>query len=295
MVLRLILLLPAVLLMAACSVQFDPYQRGATSDEIGAFVEARFERNSREAIFFTGLRSAIDAKDGTALLPLLAPAIIADTVETDMAQFFAQFPDLPLERADLVTYRFNLDQSGDGPDQLSVTAEYVYNYETAQPVFLTVTGEAAGSDPIRAVNLRSQVLDPANWTPPKQLGPIRQGVRAIAYATPVILFLAFAFWLAMPRLKHRYLWLVAIFATTPTFTFNWATQSLNALAPTLEQGDDGIWRFEAVEWIVTGVQVSRLGDYHPWIITVGMPLGACWFLFRAMAGRLERKSAPEKT
>lgn len=291
--LRLVLLVPAVLLTAACSVQFEPYKRGATSEEIGAFVDARLSQNSREATFFSALRGAIDAKDGTALLPLLAPAIVADTVEADMAQFFAQFPDLPLQHADLVTYRFNLDQSGDGPDQLSVTAEYVYLYETAQPVFLTVTGEAAGSDPIRAIILRSQVLNPANWAPPEELGPIRKGVRVIAYATPVILFLAFSIWLAMPRLKHRYFWLIAIFATTPTFTFNWATQSLNALAPSLERGDDGIWRLEAVEWIVTGVQLSRLGDYHPWIITIGLPLGACWFLFRAGAGRLERKPQPE--
>ncbi|WP_300528439.1 hypothetical protein [Maricaulis sp.] len=289
MLLRLLLLLPAVVMTAACSVQFEPYQRGDTTEEIAAYIEVRFGQNAREAAFFSALEDAVTDKDGPALLPLLAPRIISDSIDSDMASFFGEFPDTAPQRSDIVTYRFNRDQSGNGPDQLSVTAEFVYIYADTNPVFMTVSGEAAGSDPIRVINLRAQPLDPRNWAAPAELGPIRQAVRAIAYATPVILILAFALWLAMPRLKHRYLWLIAIFATTPTFTFNWASQSINALAPTLERSDEGVWRIELVEWIITGVQLSRVGDYHPWIITIGLPLGASWFLFRAIAGRLEKK------
>lgn len=293
---RIICLLPLLWLVSACSIQFAPYERGYTPDEIAVIADERFREHSREEAFVTGVVNAVLDRDGEALTTYLNPAVVTATIDRDLDGFYNQFPTRAPDRLDMITYQSNLSQTGNGPDTLTIRVEYVFVYSDFSPVFLTMTGQAQGADRITASNLRSQILDSANWSAPADLGTLRQTVRALGIISPLILVIAFASWVAVARrLRRRLVWLFVLLATTPSFAFNWASQEIQLLAPSLE-GIDGITRFELIEWIVTGVQVSRAGDYQPWVITVGLPVGALWFLFLLVSRRIEMKPelAPTK-
>lgn len=292
MSIRVLILVPLMVLLTGCSVQFSPYQRGLSPEEIDAFARQRFQLHEREQVFVDAMLNAVRDRNGEALTALLSPTIIAPTLERDLAGFYGQFPTRTPERIDMVTFQSNLNQVGTGPDTLTLKVEYVFVYENFAPVFLTVTGQAEGAEDIRAINVRSQTLDPSYWQVTGEDGTLRKVIRWIAIGTPITLVIAVSFWLANLRhMRRPIIWLITLLATTPTFAFDWATQNFSLLAPSLDQ-IEGIWRFEGVEWIVTGVQVTRGGDYHPWIITIGLPLGALWFLFKMMTGGVERRVLP---
>lgn len=286
---RVFILLPVIWLLAGCSMQFAPYQRGPSPAAIEAFAAQRFEEHEREKAFVYGIFDAVRNQNRDALVSYLSPAVIRPTLERDLTGFYGNFPTRAPARVDMVSFQSNLNQQTGAADTLTLKVEYVFVYETFDPVLLTVTGEAAGAGPLQAVNVRSQTLNPYHWSAPGELGTQRQIVRALAIASPLTLILAFSLWIAVAgRIRRRAIWLVALLSTTPTFVFNWSTRDWSLLAPAFEK-IDGIWRFEAVEWIVTGVQVSRTGDYHPWLITIGLPIGALWFLFKLASGSIERR------
>lgn len=295
---RFQVLLIAILAMslAGCSAQLQPYERGLTPDQISSFAEARFTEHHRERDFVQGVLGSVQTEDRDTLILYLAPGLISPTLDRDMDGFFSNFPSRAPQRVDMVGYHTNLDQQTGSPDRLTLNVEYVFDYEGYGPVFLTVTGVADGANSLRIINLNSQLLEVGQWQPRGALGSIRQSVRVLAIASPIILLIALAVWMVNARrLRRRLIWLITLLATSPTFAFNWASQHLSVRAPALSF-TDGVWSFDLVEWIPLGIRLEKTGDYSPWIITVGLPVGALFFLFQVLNRGVEfRDQGPAAT
>lgn len=279
-------------LLSACSAKLNPYERGLTTEQIEIRAQARFEDHHRERDFVQGVLGSVRAQDRETLIRFLAPSLVSPTIQRDFDSFFSNFPNRAPQTIDMVGYQTNLEQQTGRADRLTLQVEYVFNYEGYGPVYLTMTGVADGAASLRAINLNSSLLDAAQWQPQSQLGTTRQLVRVLAIASPLILLIALAVWVSRARqLRRRLIWLVVILATSPTFAFNWASRDFNILAPTLES-IDGVWHFDLVQWVPFGLQLAKSGDYAPWIITIGLPLGALWFLIKLASGRIELRTTP---
>lgn len=287
-----IIIVISAVFLAGCSMHLDPYQRGSSTEEIERFAEERFETQHRERDFVRGVLGSVRAQDRETLVRFLAPNLVSPTLQRDLDGFFGNFPSNRPATVEMIGYQTNLDQQNGRPDRLTLRVEYIFDYEGYGPVLFSMTGLAEGAASLRAINLQSRLVERAQWQPQGTLGSTRQTVRVLGIAAPLILVLALLVWLRMAsRLRRRLIWLGALLATSPTFSFNWASQDIQLLAPRLTQSD-GRWDFDLIAWIPTGVQFAKAGDYNAWIITIGLPLGALWFLFKTLTKRIELREEP---
>jgi hypothetical protein len=284
-------LMPLLLAVTACSVQVVPVVRGESSAELEASRNDSI--TAEEAAFTTQVYDAVLAVDQDWLRAAFVDGITPEAMETGLAEFYSSIPDKTLARADIIAF--------------SRGSELVENQRvhTAQTEYVLVTPEEAltylriiirrtGDEAWEIQNLWSFTVDPATFAIPEQPGGLRNFIRALAIASPSLIVLALLVSWNVRRLKRRILWTAAIVITAPTIAFNWSTQALHILSPGLAQNGEEL-NLTLINWVMTGTQISRVGDYHPWILTIGLPMGAIWFLLKWAFGGLALTPRPNDT
>lgn len=276
-------LMPLVLALSACSVQLQPYQRGASADDFATYADDHLE--AEERAFLDEVFSAALDRDQAFLTDVFVDTVATSDLENAFPSFFANLPSEQPERVDIVGIsRPRLA----GIDQTALMLEYMLVGPQGGHNYLRIAVRRDEAGDWRLYNLRALTYDRAIFANPDQLGAFRTIMLVLALASPALVLIALGVSFAIRGLKRRLLWTIAIIFPLPTIAFNWSTQSLQILAPTLERSGDTVTP-QLVSWVMTGAQLSKAGDYHPWILTIGLPLGAAWFLTKWMLGELARR------
>ncbi|WP_300545705.1 hypothetical protein [Maricaulis sp.] len=282
-----ILLLPLLAAVSACSVQVQPYLRGPTADEIATMSDKIGDEVDR-AFIREIYRAALD-RDRAVLTSAFVDEIGQADLETGFTSFYQYMPEDRPVRSDLVTWVFNTHVMNDADPVHTLTAEYVLEASNGQLHHLYMQSRRAGGGDPRMASLISNHLPTNGFEMPDRWGWLRMLMAGLAIASPLVLFAAISVRLRIHNLEKPILWTAAILITAPTFTFNWTSQAIDVIAPFVQTGGTTV-NVSLFSWIVTGSQVARAGDYHPWMLTIGLPLGAAWFLLRHWTGGLRLKT-----
>lgn len=93
---------------------------------------------------------------------------------------------------------------------------------------------------------------------------LQYAVLAAAIVVPLLCIYALALCVRTPLRGRRWPWILFIIFGLVTVSVNWTS---------------GQWNVQAISFLLFGAGASK-APYGPWIISVGFPLGAIWFLAR---------------
>ncbi|WP_342617096.1 hypothetical protein [Rhodoferax sp. GW822-FHT02A01] len=94
--------------------------------------------------------------------------------------------------------------------------------------------------------------------------PLQYSVFAFVILTPLFILVTLITSIRTPIPKRKWLWILFILGGIGTISVNWTT------------GDFG---FQVVQYQLFGAGAFAAGEYAPWVLTVGLPIGAIAFWF----------------
>lgn len=289
MILRLYMAVMACVLLAGCSVNFQPYTRGPSADSIEDFADEMADERPELQAFRLAITEAALAGDIDAITALMHPDLSASVSPEQLTPLRDLVLAVPITRVDMITYRWHQQVRVDQPDQTTLWLEYILVRDGAPLLHLNIAAEQTGEgQPYLFRTFRWQEFEVAYWEDPEELTRLHYVMIALAILSPFLILQSLIKILTTPRLAGRWAWLLAIFLTIPTIQFVWSTGAFQVLAPSLN-GDGGNYTFQIIRFILTGTEISKGGDYHSWVITTGFPLGALLFHIRWFTGQLKRK------
>jgi hypothetical protein len=286
MIVRTLLILLAAVSLAGCSIRIQPVSFGMSPDQVETMADENMRPDETELVD-RGYNALID-RQPEIIFDDLALHLQNDQGREALAQMASQFPAGPPVRSDLITFRLNTFTSASGEERRTLSKDWAVTFDDGRVMVVFIQIIQVNDGPIRIEGYRFREADPALWAEPETLGPARIAVLVVAGLTPLLILGGIVAVFRIRRLRRRWLWLLVCVITVPTVQFNWSTENLSVLAPTVASGE-GNWSLQLMIWVVTGVEIAKAGDYHPWLITIGMPLGALLFWFRYATGTLARK------
>jgi hypothetical protein len=90
-------------------------------------------------------------------------------------------------------------------------------------------------------------------------------VLVLACIVPVFIVITLIYCVKTPMLKRKWLWVLFVVGGIGTISINWTT---------------GLYEFKILQYQLLGVGATAVGEYAPWMITAGFPLGAIVFWFK---------------
>jgi hypothetical protein len=90
-------------------------------------------------------------------------------------------------------------------------------------------------------------------------------VLILASIVPVFILITLIYCIKTPIAKRKWLWILFVLGGIGTISINWTT---------------GLYEFKIFQFQFFGAAVTAAGEYAPWVITAGFPLGAIVFWFK---------------
>lgn len=289
MILRLFLALLTCVLLTGCSVNFQPYSRGPSPEAIEEFADDLADERPELQAFRLAITDAALAGDIDAITALMHPDLRASVSPEQITPFRELILAAPIEQVDLITYRWHRQIRNDQPDITTIWLEYMLVREQAPLLHLNISAEQTGDgEPYLFKGFRWQEFETAYWEDPEELTNLHYVVIALAILSPFLILQSLLKILTTRNLAGRWLWLLAVFVTLPTFQFVWSTGAFQFIAPALS-GDGGNFTFKIIHFVLTGSEISKGGEYQSWVVTTGFPIGALIFHIRWFTGQLKHK------
>lgn len=90
-------------------------------------------------------------------------------------------------------------------------------------------------------------------------------ILAFAFIVPIFVLISLIFCIKTPIPKRKWLWVIFVLGGIGSITMNWST---------------GAFVLKLLHYQLLGAGVVSAGEYAPWIVSVGFPLGASIFWFK---------------
>ncbi|MEN0652880.1 MULTISPECIES: hypothetical protein [Hyphobacterium] len=290
MILRAFLVLVAGLAVSACSVRIQPFSPGASPEQIEDMADRSM--TAEESALVTQAYEALLSRQPETVFDSLAAHLQTDASLIMLEDMATAFPDEAPVRSDRITFHLNTVTASTGDTRRTVTNQWALTYENGEVISVFIRLVTGDGEPLHIESYNYAEANPAAWAPPERLTPAHFAVIAAGIAFPLIILVTLVAIFRIRRIKRRWLWVIAAIITVPTVQFGWTFGQFAWLAPAIH-GGGGSWSMQLMVWVATGVEVTRIGIYQPWIVTLGVPLGAVWFWLRYLTGGIARK--PEVT
>ncbi|MAP95753.1 MAG: hypothetical protein CMK07_12455 [Ponticaulis sp.] len=100
-------------------------------------------------------------------------------------------------------------------------------------------------------------------------------------ANPLFLLATAVFCLLNKKVKRKYLWIPFILVGLWGFDFNWST---GKFAFELINFENGMINIQFFSIHLLGAGIVKYGEFAPWIVSIGSPVGAVWYWVSARKG-----------
>ena len=90
-------------------------------------------------------------------------------------------------------------------------------------------------------------------------------VLALSFMVPLFILVTLVYCIKTPIQKRKWLWVLFVLGGIGTISINWST---------------GMYDLKIFQYLLFGAGVTTAGEYAPWVITAGLPLGAIIFWFK---------------
>lgn len=210
-------------------------------------------------------------KQSAEILAQASDTARADGLETELTKLLSRLPDTPPLKTTWLRY------NAVGPAQVVVSYELAYPQRWAQ-LSLLLTVEAT-------LQLHSVQLNFADQSLASQNAFNLTGKSWLQYAflfacliMPLLVLATLWLVVRTPGLRFRWVWLLITLIALPVFNLNWTT---------------GDWNMQWDSIRLAGMSYYRLGEFGPWVLSFGLPVGAILALFRTRV--LARQAAQSDT
>ena len=290
MIFRAFLVFIAGLAVSACSVRIQPFDPGASPGQIEDMADRSM--TAEETAMVTRAYDALLSRQPETVFDSLAAHLQTDASRFMLEEMTTAFPVEAPVRSERTSFRLNTFTSSTGETRRTVTNQWALTYENGEVISVFIQLASGDGEPLHIERYSYVEVNPAAWAPPERLTPAHIAVIAAGIAFPLIILVTLVAIFRMRRMKRRWLWAIAAIITVPTVQFSWTFGQFAWLAPAIDAGG-GDWSIQLMVWVATGVEVTRTGIHQPWVVTLGVPLGAAWFWLRYLTGGIARK--PEVT
>lgn len=120
-------------------------------------------------------------------------------------------------------------------------------------------------------------------------GALHYLVAALAIALPVFMIATAVACFRNPDIRYRWLWVPFILIGLWGVEFDWASGDFAFIMFGFQEG--GFWYVNFISFQLLGVAVVKAAHMSPWIVTLGFPVGAVAYWFRAR--KLSEAISPE--
>jgi hypothetical protein len=87
-------------------------------------------------------------------------------------------------------------------------------------------------------------------------------ILVLAFIVPIFIVVSLVCCVKTPIPKRKWLWVFCILGGTGTISINWST---------------GVYELRLLQYQLLGAAAVASGEYAPWLVTAGFPLGAIIF------------------
>lgn len=244
--LNLLLLILSISGLSGCFNASWMYQR-ETPEALRDFAEQRVQ--------------LLLAKDSAALLANddeQAGQAATQQLASDVAQALAALPSTQPSNSHWLAY------TALSPTQLVVNYELEYPEQWAQLSLLINVAEQYQLAGIQ-LNFASASLASQNAFSFSDKSWLHYAFLFACFLMPLLVLATLWLVIKTPQLRFRWLWLLVTLIAFPVFNLNWTS---------------GDWNMQWASIRLAGMNYYRLGDFGPWVLSFGMPIGAVLALIR---------------
>ncbi len=198
------------------------------------------------------------------------PSLKADDVHAVLTKMAAEFPAEEPTSVKVIRARTTKGRSGDGTaaERLDLTFEYKF---PSGPVLSNISLQKTGA--ISTIIAFNAARVPAGFNDFTLAGRTGLQYLVLLLAVTIPAFSLYTLVLCYRTLhdKWKWLWMAAIAVSLGQFSIDWVA---------------GIWSLQPLSLLLFGVGAARsLGGYGPWVISIGLPVGAIAFqVWRRLRG-----------
>jgi len=200
------------------------------------------------------------------------PALSAIDVRAQLVKMAEQFP--AEEPTSIKILRARITQVSTDLSRNDMAFEYLF---PSAPVLVSIALHKRGAGTTVAAFSALRIPEHFNDFTLSGRNALQYTVLALAVLVPLFTLYALVVCLRtkLPSTTvwHRWAWVLAIVFSLGRFSIDWMT---------------GVWTFQPVSLLLFGVGAMRsLNGYGPWVLTIGLPVGAAAFLIwhRIRTGR----------
>jgi len=206
--------------------------------------------------------SKIRGRDFDYVLSHIDPELIGQISEEKLEEIAAYFPSGQLLSTELIgsqVYNFNSTWQGN----ISFEYEFESGWALANVVLkraddrTTVTGFNVYRTEASQKELNKFVLSGKTV--------LHYLVLGLAVVVPVFIIITLVYCIKTPIQKRKWLWVLFVLGGIGTISINWTT---------------GMYEFKILQYQLLGAAATTAGEYSPWVITAGLPLGGIIFWFK---------------
>ena len=215
-----------------------------------------------ESAFAKNFLERAQAKDFTFVKEQLDASLIGNVNETSIAEFAKYFPTGKLLSTDLIGSQVNVIN-----DAWQGNFTYEYHFENGWALANAVVNRKDNKLSVMGFNVYPTKASQ------KEINKFSLIDKSIlhyltllsAILVPIFILITLVVCIKTPIPRRKWLWIIFILGGISTFSINWTT---------------GEYGFNLIQYQLLGSGIFSAGEYAPWIIVVGLPLGAILFWFK---------------
>jgi hypothetical protein len=250
------------LAVATCSLLW--VASGCSRESASKLVQ-RMAPDEEQALAVKAIQTLRDGTDAQARA-LMNPKCNQATSDTDLHQLQEQIADINPADGVLVGY-FSEKNIGGGNSQTTLNYEYKLNDHSYQIISVLLDTSSKPSTLLGCHLTKSKVsaMDAFSFSL-KNKPPINHIIFVLAILIP--LFSLFALVQCIrTKVRRKWLWILFILFSFGSISLNWNTSDLH---------------FTLIQFQLFGAGCGQ-GMGGPWMLSIGFPLGAIWFLVKRKA------------